>query len=64
MSKDFAIKPIDLNDVKRIRSQGASLDGAQRQLRFENLETGIHHAKDLEDVKVCMLAMLYALKRA
>lgn len=63
MSRGFAIPTFDANDLRRVRErEGVSHDEARSVLRHDAIESAIHRAKDLEDIKVCLIATLHYVR--
>jgi hypothetical protein len=59
MSRGFEVRPVSREQVMRFRDQGMGIDPARRLARFDNLESAIHEAKDVEDLKICLLGLLH-----
>lgn len=60
---DFRIKAVTQTDVNCVRqSTGLGAYEARRALERDNLEAAIHAAKDVEDLKVCLLSLLHRVR--
>lgn len=40
------------------QQQGCDVEMAKRLARLENIEAAVHQSEDIEDLKVCMIALI------
>lgn len=60
MSDTFSIVPVTSAELAAYRmNTGAGLDEAKLTLARDRIEEAIHRAQDVEDLKVCLLAILH-----
>lgn len=63
MSRGFQVRPVTWGQVEAVRRQGnIPAQTASVVARMDNLEEAIHGARDIEDVKVCLLAILNTVR--